>query len=48
MIHNKIFAENTSYLAMMCSVSLKNLSQLDNWRTKEQVLALNGKSPAYE
>lgn len=48
MIHNKIFAENMSYLAMMCSVSLKNLSQLDNWRTKEQVLALNGKSSAYE
>lgn len=48
MIHNKILAENMSYLDMMCSVSLKNLSQLDNWRTKEQALALNGKSAAYE
>lgn len=48
MILNKIFAENIAYLAMMCSVCLKNLSQLDNWRTKEQVLALNGKSAAYE
>lgn len=48
MIHNQILAENMSYLDMMCSVSLKNLSQLDNWRTKEQALALNGKSAAYE
>lgn len=48
MIHNKLFTENMPYHDMMCSVSLKNLSQLDNWRTKEQVLALNGKFAAYE
>lgn len=40
LIPKELWVETLAYLCMVCSVSLKNLRKLDEWKTKEDVAGL--------